>query len=199
MKKFTIICLLLVGSYHSFAVKDWCDKRFLKNKSGNKKSEIFKDEPITQTVLMPFFKDGSRQLFIGFKRTDADKVVIYQYTATTLSFKQPFVLGSGIRIGVLFQNKESYIITFTGNAVTQEISGPISSVYSSAESNIEARFDSLLKVSRIDKVEIQNPFGAVNQSMIRSSIVRPNDADEIKNTYQCFLNRKVETENAKAK
>ena len=186
-EKYFAITFILVA-LNCFSQKDNCEKFFVKEGKQSKKSVVFSDDKFLQTKFLLFFIDGdTRNLKISFKQKDKNYIIVQQYSAQTLPFKRDFILGSAIKIGILFEDNENYILSFKGAENSKERFG---SNMSSNEAEIDSNFDRLLKNKRIIAIEIQNPFNSGNQnSTVRSEDITEKHGAMITEVYNCFLDK----------
>ena len=80
MKKLFLINILFFIITSGFSQKDECSKYFKKERKSKKESSIFAEEKLIQTDNIFFYRDGSRQLFLGFKKTDKSFLVVTNQT-----------------------------------------------------------------------------------------------------------------------
>ena len=185
-EKYFAITFILVA-LNCFSQKDNCEKFFVNEGKQSKKSVVFSDDKLLQTKFLFLFKDGARNLTISFKQKDKNYIIVQQYSDQTLSFKRDFILGSAIKIGILFEDNENYILSFKGAENSKERFG---SNMSSNEAEIDSNFDRLLKTKRIIAIEIQNPFNSGNQnSTVRSEDMTEKQGAMITEVYNCFLDK----------
>jgi hypothetical protein len=186
-EKYFAITFILVA-LNCFSQKDNCEKFFVKEGKQSKKSVVFSDDKFLQTKFLLFFIDGDRRnLKISFKQKDKNYIIVQQYSDPLLPFKRDFILGSAIKIGILFEDNENYILSFKGAENSKERFG---SNMSSNEAEIDSNFDRLLKTKRIIAIEIQNPFNSGNQnSTVRSEDITEKHGAMITERYNCFLDK----------
>ena len=188
-EKYFAITFILVA-LNCFSQKDNCEKFFVKEGKQSKKSVVFSDDKLLQTKFLFLFKDGARNLTISFKQKDKNYIIVQQYSDQTLPFKRDFILGSAIKIGILFEDNENYILSFKGAENSKELFGSQGLNMSSNEAEIDSNFDRLLKTKRIIAIEIQNPFNSVNQnSTVRSEDMTEKHGAMITEVYNCFLDK----------
>jgi len=188
-EKYFAITFILVA-LNCFSQKDNCEKFFVKEGKQSKKSVVFSDDKFLQTKFLLFYKDGARNLTISFKQKDKNYIIVQQYSDQTLSFKRDFILGSAIKIGILFEDNENYILSFKGAENSKELFGSQGLNMSSNEAEIDLNFDRLLKTKRIIAIEIQNPFNSVDQnSTVRTEDMTEKQGAIITEVYNCFLDK----------
>jgi hypothetical protein len=188
-EKYFAITFILVA-LNCFSQKDNCEKFFVKEGKQSKKSVVFSDDKFLQTKLLLFFNDGTRNLSISFKQKDKNYIIVQQYSGQTLSFKRDFILGTAIKIGILFEDNENYILSFKGAENSNELSGLQGFNMSSNEAEIDSNFDRLLKTKRIIAIEIQNPFNSVDQnSTVKTEDMTEKQGAIITEVYNCFLDK----------
>ena len=184
--------LLILAALNCFSQKDNCEKFFVNEGKQSKKSVVFSDDKLLQTKFLFLFKDGARNLTISFKQKDKNYIIVQQYSAQTLPpFKRDFILGSAIKIGILFEDNENYILSFKGAENSKELFGTSRGLnMSSNEAEIDSDFDRLLKTKRIMAIEIQNPFNSVDQnSTVRAEDMTEKQGAMITEVYNCFLDK----------
>ena len=187
MKEKYFAITFILAALNCFSQKDNCEKFFVNEGKQSKKSVVFSDDKLLQTKFLFLFKDGARNLTISFKQKDKNYIIVQQYSDQTLSFKRDFILGSAIKIGILFEDNENYILSFKGAENSKERFG---SNMSSNEAEIDSNFDRLLKTKRIIAIEIQNPFNSGNQnSTVRSEDITEKHGAMITEVYNCFLDK----------
>jgi hypothetical protein len=193
-EKYFAITFILVA-LNCFSQKDNCEKFFVNEGKQSKKSVVFSDDKFLQTKFLFLFKDGARNLTISFKQKDKNYIIVQQYSDQTLSFKRDFILGTAIKIGILFEDNENYILSFKGAENSKELFGTDGIVsrglnMSSNEAEIDSDFDRLLKTKRIIAIEIQNPFNSVDQnSTVRTEDMTEKQGAMITEVYNCFLDK----------
>ena len=188
-EKYFAITFILVA-LNCFSQKDNCEKFFDKEGKQSKKSVVFSDDKFLQTKFLLFYKDGERNLTISFKQKDKNYIIVQQYSDQTLSFKRDFILGSAIKIGILFEDNENYILSFKGAENSKELFGSQGLNMSSNEAEIDLSFDRLLKTKRIIAIEIQNPFNSGDQnSTVRTEDMTEKQGAIITEVYNCFLDK----------
>jgi hypothetical protein len=185
-EKYFAITFILVA-LNCFSQKDNCEKFFVNEGKQSKKSVVFSDDKFLQTKFLFLFKDGARNLTISFKQKDKNYIIVQQYSDQTLSF----ILGTAIKIGILFEDNENYILSFKGAENSKELFGTSRGLnMSSNEAEIDSDFDLLLKTKRIIAIEIQNPFNSVDQnSTVRTEDMTEKQGAMITEVYNCFLDK----------
>ena len=190
MKEKYFAITFILAALNCFSQKDNCEKFFVNEGKQSKKSVVFSDDKLLQTKFLFLFKDGARNLTISFKQKDKNYIIVQQYSDQTLSFKRDFILGSAIKIGILFEDNENYILSFKGAENSKELFGSQGLNMSSNEAEIDSDFDSLLKTKRIMAIEIQNPFNSVDQnSTVRAEDMTEKQGAMITEVYNCFLDK----------
>lgn len=183
MKK--IITFLLLVANISFANTDDCDKCFKKEKKSKKKSTVFSQEKLIETKPYELYNEYKRDIFVQFKKTEKNYIVLRQQTWNSITFKRPIVLGTAIKIAFKFDNGENYILTFDANENVDLHTSDLD--VSSNEKIIDDKLGELLKNNKVSSMEILNPCNDINQSRTIQQEVAVFHAEKIKEVYNCFL------------
>lgn len=162
-----------------------CDTCFIKDKRSKRKSTVFSQERDIETRPIYLFLQNNRMLEIAFKVSDNKSNVIISQRTDENSFKNSFVLGSEIKLGFVFDNKENYILSFDGAENKNERG---TNKVSSNMAVIDNELHELLKTKEIISLEIQNPFLSNNATKVKQWDVVT--GPQIKIIYNCFLQEK---------
>ncbi len=178
--------LLYLSIFILFTSCNWwknCETCFIKEKKSKSKSTVFSKDVFIETKQMYLFSQLNRSLHIKFNKNEGKNYVIITQLTNTDSFKNAFVLGSQIKIGFVFDNKQTYVLTFASaeNKNKQTTSYEITS----NQCEIENTFSDLLKNQKIISLEVQNPFLNNNESKVKQWDVPT--GEKINKIYNCFL------------
>lgn len=180
-----IFIILLAISTNLLAQNNDCEKCFKKEKKSKAKSSIFSDSKLIQTKYVKLLNENSRDIYIQFKRTDKDFIVFRQQTVHNFAFKRSIVLGTAIKIALIFENGQNYIVTFQNNE-NVDFQGKDLDI-SSNETIIDENLSSLLKSNFISKIEILNPCNDTNQSKTIVGEISKSDSEVINKYYNCII------------
>ncbi len=188
MKTLTLFFFFVLSTNLFFAQKDKCDRCFKKDRKSKQQSSLFADENTLLTKPLIFYPDGSRNLVVQFKKLNENNIFVcrQQTDMGSLSFKNPFVIGNAIKIGIKFNNGQSYILTFDANESSRMV-GDYS--ISTNEKIIDDNLGELLKTALITEIEILNPFNHLNQNTVKSKFITPSTAKKVQFYYNCYLKR----------
>jgi hypothetical protein len=190
LKKGILFIILLVFTdiaYSQKQEKDSCPKCFKKEKKSKRNSSLFSSDSLFLTKPFLFYANGNRELFIQFKRSNENNMIVVRQQTPEKSLKRAIVLGVSIKIGIHFEGGGNYVLTFKSNQNEKKVG---SYNFSSNEANIDSTLNDLLKTKNIIKIELLNPFDNIQQNIVRSKVLSKKRANKIRTCYNCFLNKR---------
>jgi len=190
----SLVALANLKFSNSFSQKDDCEKYFMKEKHSSKESDVFKNTLI-KTKSCFLYTHMQRQVLISFiKDGDRKRLCFNSWFSGSGNITNKIILGQNIRIALVFDNGTNEIINFDSNEQSSKntnYSGGISGGQDNTFNYIELS-DSLLNrliKENVIKIEMQNPFGSLNESKVISEDLGKKQTEALKQIANCFYNK----------
>ena len=195
MKKLILTTVMILGIIAAFGQKDECKSSFYKQKKKSKESVSFNnEEEFFKTKYCNIYSNGVRYMGISFIREDTVNKLMFLSGILNGGVvpKSKIVLGKNIRIAFVFEDGTIDIIKFEANENVTSFWGEPDEKSSFNYYELTDTFLTKLNTVKLVKVEMQNPFGTLNETKIRSEPVKNAQQKRIAKISSCFISRVTE-------